>query len=154
MIRPQMGGAEILVCPSMTFPNLDPPPNTAMKLTTSILSITCVVAFLNFSPAADPAPLATPATNENGVVSITLPAVDAPLPDAPGKQTITAACVMCHTTRYITMQPKVSRAAWTANVDKMRKVFGAPMSDAQAAEAVDYLVAIRGVDAPAAKPKP
>src|SRR3954464_6150750 len=118
-----------------------------IKIALAALAVTVPFLF-----AAD-APV-TPATNENGVVSITLPAIESPLPDAPGQQTITAACVICHTPRYVTMQPKVSRAAWTANVDKMRKVFGAPMTDAQAAEAVDSLVAIRGVDAPAAKPKP
>jgi hypothetical protein len=37
-------------------------------------------------------------------------------------------------------------------VDKMRKTYGAPLTDPQAAEAVEYLVSIRGADAPASKP--
>jgi len=42
------------------------------------------------------------------------------------------------------MQPPLSKAAWTALVDKMRKTFGAPLNDQQAAEMVNYLVGIRG----------
>jgi uncharacterized protein (DUF697 family) len=42
------------------------------------------------------------------------------------------------------MQPPLSRTAWTALVTKMRKTFGAPISDQQAAEVVNYLVSIRG----------
>jgi cytochrome c5 len=84
------------------------------------------------------------ATSAGGVHSITLPAMQPELPAGPGRDTVAATCVICHSTRYITMQPRFSRAAWTAEVDKMRKVFGAPLADAQAAQVVDYLVAIRG----------
>src|SRR5438309_5781793 len=65
-----------------------------------------------------------------GVHSITLPAMQPELPAGPGRDTVAATCVICHSTRYITMQPAFSRAAWTAEVDKMRKVFGAPLTDA------------------------
>jgi cytochrome c5 len=109
--------------------------------------LTCTGFAFHRAVAAD-APAVPP-----GTVTIDLPMLPAALPDAPGKETVAATCVMCHTTRYITMQPRFTRAAWQANVDKMRKAFGAPMSDAQAAEAVNYLVAVRGKDAPAA-PKP
>ncbi len=86
------------------------------------------------------------AKQDAGIVSITLPIIETKLPDAPGRQTVLTTCVLCHSPRYITMQPKVARAAWTAGVDKMRKTFGAPMTDAQAAEVVNYLVAIRGLE--------
>jgi hypothetical protein len=52
--------------------------------------------------------------------------------------------VVCHSTRYITMQPAFPRAVWVAEVDKMRKTFGAPVTEEQAKTIVDYLVAIRG----------
>src|SRR5258706_13915697 len=78
------------------------------------------------------------------VHEISLPAMQVELPPGPGRDTVSATCVICHSTRYITMQPRFSRAAWTAEVDKMRKTFGAPLTDAQAAEVVNYLVAIRG----------
>jgi sulfite dehydrogenase (cytochrome) subunit B len=85
-------------------------------------------------------------TSAGGVHSITLPAMQPELPAGPGRDTAAATCVICHSTRYITMQPRFSRAAWTAEVDKMRKTFGAPLTDAQAAEVVNYLVAIRGAE--------
>ena len=77
---------------------------------------------------------------------ISLPAMPVELPAGPGRETVSATCVICHSTRYITMQPGFSRVAWTAEVDKMRKTFGAPLTDAQAAEVVNYLVAIRGAN--------
>ena len=82
----------------------------------------------------------------SGVHEIKLPAMTPELPPGPGRETVSATCVICHTTRYITMQPRFSRVAWTAEVDKMRKTFGAPLTDAQAAEVVNYLVAIRGTE--------
>jgi mono/diheme cytochrome c family protein len=82
-----------------------------------------------------------------GVHEIKLPAMPVELPPGAGRETVTVTCVICHTTRYITMQPRFSRAAWTAEVDKMHKTFGAPLTDAQAAEVVNYLVAIRGAEA-------
>src|SRR4051812_4219686 len=87
----------------------------------------------------------TPAA-AGGVHEIKLPAMPVELPPGPGRETVTVTCVICHTTRYITIQPRFSRVAWTAEVDKMRKTFGAPLTDAQAAEVVNYLVAIRGTD--------
>jgi cytochrome c5 len=87
---------------------------------------------------------AKPVVQAGGVHSITLPAMQPEMPAGPGRDTVAATCVICHSTRYITMQPTFSRAAWTAEVDKMRKTFGAPLTDAQAAEVVNYLVAVRG----------
>ena len=81
-----------------------------------------------------------------------MPAVAVELPPGPGRDTITGACAFCHSNRYITLQPRFTRQQWTAEVDKMRKTFGAPLADPQAAEAVNYLVAIRGTEEPASKP--
>jgi hypothetical protein len=77
--------------------------------------------------------------------SIKLPVIPPDLPEGKGLAAVNAACTMCHSTRYITMQPPLPRKTWAANVDKMRKTFGAPMSDEQAAEVVEYLMAVRGV---------
>jgi len=76
--------------------------------------------------------------------SIQLPTIAPDLPEGKGLATVNAACTMCHSTRYITMQPNFPRKTWTATVDKMRKTFGAPLSDQQSAEVVDYLMAVRG----------
>jgi cytochrome c5 len=86
----------------------------------------------------------TLAQEKAGVKSITLPQVEPNLPDAPGRDAVNAGCVVCHSTRYITMQPAFPREVWVAEVDKMRKTFGAPITDEQAKPIVEYLVAIRG----------
>jgi hypothetical protein len=77
--------------------------------------------------------------------SIQLPVLPSDLPPGKGVEVVNAACVICHSTRYITMQPNFSRKAWTGEVDKMRKVFGAPVSDAQAGQIVEYLMSVKGV---------
>ena len=50
------------------------------------------------------------------------------------------------------LQPRFTRPQWTAEVDKMHKTYGAPLTDPQAADAVNYLVAVRGREEPATKP--
>jgi hypothetical protein len=41
-------------------------------------------------------------------------------------------------------QPPLPRKTWEAEVEKMRKTYGAPVADEDVAAIVDYLVAIRG----------
>jgi hypothetical protein len=92
------------------------------------------------------------AEDAGGPRTITLPQMEPRLPDLPGRDAVTTGCVLCHSARYITMQPAFSREVWVAEVDKMRKVFGAPVTDDQAKVIVDYLVAIRGTKGTAGKP--
>jgi hypothetical protein len=80
----------------------------------------------------------------SGVHSITLPTIDTDLPPGPGKLTLVSACTICHSPRYVTMQPNFSKKKWTEEVDKMKKVYGAPIQDEQVEPIVNYLVAIRG----------
>jgi cytochrome c5 len=88
-----------------------------------------------------------------GVRSIVLPSIAPPeLPEGPGKESYAANCILCHTPRYVTMQPAFPRKVWTAEVEKMKKVYGAPIDDAKMPEIVNYLVSIRGTEAIPAKP--
>jgi hypothetical protein len=48
-------------------------------------------------------------------------------------------CVACHSTDYIVIQPRGGAKQWDAVVTKMIKVFGAPVSDADARTIVEYL---------------
>src|SRR5437764_14312993 len=80
----------------------------------------------------------------NSVSSITFPAVTIDIPKGPGYETFNARCVVCHSHQYILMQPRFSPEVWTAEVQKMRKVFGAPVGDDQVDEIVNYLVSVRG----------
>ncbi|HXJ06317.1 MAG TPA: hypothetical protein VNH65_14525 [Candidatus Acidoferrum sp.] len=56
-----------------------------------------------------------------------------------GKAEVEGYCSMCHSTRYITMQPPLPAAAWEAEVTKMRKSLGATIPDEAAAKIVGYL---------------
>jgi hypothetical protein len=97
------------------------------------------------STQAAPASTVQPARVVGDVHSITPPYVPEPdLPQGPGRDAFMLSCTICHSNRYVTMQPHFSRKIWAAEVDKMRKTYGAPISDEQAAQSVDYLVSIRG----------
>ena len=83
-------------------------------------------------------------TPSDTVRSIELPTFPPDLPDAPGRNAVVGSCTICHTPAYVTMQPPFARKAWEATVDKMRKVYGAPIPDAVVPEIVGYLMAVRG----------
>ncbi|HSU69174.1 MAG TPA: hypothetical protein VLJ39_19980 [Tepidisphaeraceae bacterium] len=94
-------------------------------------------------PAGDPD--VQPAKVTEGVRSIVLPSMPAPeMPEGPGKNVYTANCIICHSQRYVTMQPAFPRKTWQAEVEKMKKVYGAPIQDAQMPQIVDYLMSVRG----------
>jgi mono/diheme cytochrome c family protein len=100
---------------------------------------------------AESAPV-TPAAQTGDVRSIQIPYNPPKLPGGPGQPMALSACVLCHTPRYITMQPPFPRKTWVAEVDKMRKTFGAPLTDEQAGQIVEYLVSIRGTGEAASQP--
>jgi len=56
-----------------------------------------------------------------------------------GLQETASFCNMCHSTRYITMQPPLPAAAWDAEVTKMIKAYGAPIPEASATKIRFYL---------------
>jgi mono/diheme cytochrome c family protein len=56
-----------------------------------------------------------------------------------GKQEVESYCALCHSPRYITMQPPLPAATWEAEVTKMNKVYGAPIPDAVSQKIVQYL---------------
>jgi hypothetical protein len=62
------------------------------------------------------------------------------LKEAPGLDRVEANCAACHSLDYIQMNsPFPNAALWEAEVTKMIKAFGAPVSDADAAVILDYL---------------
>ena len=63
------------------------------------------------------------------------------LAEGQGRAETEGFCSLCHSTRYITMQPPLSAATWEAEVTKMRKTFGAPIPDASATLIIKYLEA-------------
>jgi len=67
------------------------------------------------------------------------------LKKAPGVEKVEGNCAACHSLDYIKMNsPFMSAATWDAEVTKMIKAFGAPITDADAAAIKDYLKANYG----------
>ena len=63
------------------------------------------------------------------------------LKDGAGKDLVVANCAMCHSLDYVPMNsPFLDRKGWEAEVSKMMKAFGAPVSPEDAPKIVNYLV--------------
>ena len=76
--------------------------------------------------------------------SINLPETRVELKPGEGLQKVETLCNICHSLDYILMQPKLTKLQWTATVNKMIKVFGAPINEEAARLIVNYLVAQYG----------
>jgi len=62
------------------------------------------------------------------------------LKPGPGLDKVQGNCGACHSLDYIQMNsPFLNAAGWNAEVAKMMKAFGAPISDADAKTIADYL---------------
>src|SRR5262245_13603044 len=62
------------------------------------------------------------------------------LADGAGRTVTMARCPICHSLDYIPMNaPLMDRATWQKSVQKMRERFGAPITDEEAAQILDYL---------------
>jgi mono/diheme cytochrome c family protein len=78
------------------------------------------------------------------VLALSLPAAAEEKPidlkKAPGLDKVEGNCGSCHTLDYILMNsPYPNAALWDAEVSKMIKVYGAPITDADAKEIAEYL---------------
>jgi mono/diheme cytochrome c family protein len=62
------------------------------------------------------------------------------LKSGPGLEEVEGNCAACHSLAYIPMNsPFLNAAGWSAEVTKMIKAMGAPISDADAKAIADYL---------------
>jgi mono/diheme cytochrome c family protein len=81
---------------------------------------------------------------DNPVHTIVMPHDEPVFPPGPGRDEFVTACVVCHSPRYITMQPRFSQATWLSEVKKMKDTYGAHISDEQVLRITDYLFSING----------
>jgi sulfite dehydrogenase (cytochrome) subunit B len=59
---------------------------------------------------------------------------------ATGHDLVAARCAICHSLDYIPANaPAMNRAGWDKTVQKMRKAYGAPITDEEAQQILDYL---------------
>ena len=77
-------------------------------------------------------------------VNVTLPDSDRDLPNGPGLSAVQGNCISCHSPGMILSQPAMSKAAWEAEVAKMRNVYKAPVSENDVPDIVGYLTAVKG----------
>ena len=83
--------------------------------------------------------------------TVTLPkSVDVTLPDGmenfagPGADALNNNCLGCHSRGMVLNQPNMAKAAWEAEVAKMRNVYKAPVNESDVPDIVDYLVRTKG----------
>jgi cytochrome c553 len=94
------------------------------------LLATAAISALSFAPAA-----AAP-------VSYKLPDETAAFKSGPNLEVVMNNCTGCHSADYIATQPrgpKYKTDFWRAEVNKMIKVYGAPVNDADVGKIVEYL---------------
>jgi sulfite dehydrogenase len=105
----------------------------------ALIALTCA-ALLGASALA-----ATKVSPPKGPMTIALPG-DAGMAfkPGPGVGLVMANCLTCHSSAYVSTQPQLTRAQWTAEVAKMKTAYGAPIPDDQMPAIVDYLVANYG----------
>ena len=77
-------------------------------------------------------------------VNVMLPESTRALPDGPGLSDVQNNCVACHSGGMIMNQPTMPRAAWEAEVAKMRNVYKAPVDEKDVPDIVNYLTAVKG----------
>ena len=97
-------------------------------------AIAILASFLMLGTAALAAPTFKP-------LSLDMPPDAIQFPDGPNVKTVNQNCLACHSAEMVLNQPQLPRATWAAEVTKMRNVYKAPVSEADAALIVDYLAA-------------
>ena len=83
--------------------------------------------------------------------SFKLPPDTAKLKPSAGAALVTAQCLLCHSADYISTQPRLTRAQWTATVTKMQQKYAAPISTNNVEALVSYLTVNYGREATPAK---
>ncbi|HYX74151.1 MAG TPA: hypothetical protein VE819_05645 [Steroidobacteraceae bacterium] len=62
------------------------------------------------------------------------------LREGTGKDLTIGRCIICHSVEYIPSNaPAMNRAAWQKTIQKMKDRFGAPITDEEAKQILDYL---------------
>jgi hypothetical protein len=100
------------------------------------------------APAAAPAAASAPSVATAGgvtlqSVSLDLPTSDRSFPGGAAADAINNNCLTCHSAGMVLNQPILSRAAWQAEVDKMRGFYKAPIDPKDVDAIVSYLADLK-----------
>jgi len=77
-------------------------------------------------------------------VTVHAPADTVRYKPGPGVDLAVTNCTTCHSAAYVYTQPPLTRAQWTAEVNKMKAAYGAPIDAAAISGIVDYLMTQNG----------
>ena len=77
-----------------------------------------------------------------------LPKEEIRIKEGAGAEQLKSNCLLCHSSEYITTQPVLTRAQWTATVEKMRAKYGAPLVTNSVPVILDYLTRNYGKESP------
>jgi cytochrome c5 len=62
------------------------------------------------------------------------------LADGAGRDLTIGRCIICHSIEYIPSNaPAMNRAGWQKTIQKMKERFGAPITDEESKQILDYL---------------
>ena len=90
----------------------------------------------------------TSAPSAVSVSGVTLRSVKVDIPDrdrnfeGPGADVVNNNCLACHSAGMVLTQPRLSRAVWQAEVEKMRNTYKAPVDAKDIPAIVDYLASL------------
>ena len=102
----------------------------------ALLAALGVVTFNDAPRAASDAPRASSAAPHAPATEVTA------LRDGEGRDLTVGRCIICHSVEYIPANaPAMDRAAWQKSIQKMKDRFGAPITDDEAKQILDYLSA-------------
>jgi cytochrome c5 len=86
-----------------------------------------------------------PAEAQGPVMSMSLPHYEADLPAGPHRPLVQSACNLCHSAQLILNQPHFPMKKWEETIHKMVANYGAPLSESEQKEILEYLAVIRGM---------
>jgi cytochrome c5 len=95
--------------------------------------------------AAEAAAQSTPPPSTVSVGGVTLRSVNVDFPnrdrqfEGPGADVVNNNCLTCHSAGMVLTQPRLPRAVWQAEVEKMRNTYKAPVDAEDVPAIVDYL---------------
>jgi len=119
---------------------------TKLKATICLLCVACISLYSCRQQQA-----AVPKVKQNGsytakgsIQEMVIEPETVTFPEHAGKAEFESYCGICHSLKYITMQPDFPRKTWDAEVHKMIEKYGAPIDSVTGKKIVDYLVAIKG----------
>jgi cytochrome c553 len=110
--------------------------------------------------AAEPPPVAPPPSLVTGggvtlhSVDVSFPNSDSTFPGGARADAINNDCLICHSAGMVLDQANLSRAAWQAEVEKMRDAYKAPFAAEDTSAIVDYLVNLKNVMSQSASRQP